>query len=107
MTNPATTDRAEQALRIYGDSPLSDGDAVLLLDDSVCLEFERLADDWDDACRRQLATVLGSTTGRVLLAIARDGAELRPGDYRIWRELHEELRGLPVDLLPVRALPAA
>jgi hypothetical protein len=42
-TNPTSTDRAEQALRTYGDSPLSDGDAVLLLDDSVCLELERLA----------------------------------------------------------------
>jgi hypothetical protein len=67
----------------------------------------QLADDWDDTVRRQLAAMLVGSTRRVLLAIARDRAELQPGDYRIWRELHEQLRGSTVDLRPLRAMPAA
>lgn len=99
--------RGEMALRIYADNPLDDGDAVLLLDDTVCLEIEGLADEWDDVGRRSLADILTKNARRVLVAIARDGSELLPGDYQIWRELHQELRGTEVELLPVRALPAA
>lgn len=111
MTNlPAPSDdipRGEMALRIYADEPLEDGDAVLLLDDTVCLEIERLADEWDDIGRRNLADILAKTARRVLVAIARDGSELLPSDYQLWRELHQELRDSAVELLPVRALPAA
>ena len=99
--------RGESALRIYADDPLEDGDAVLLIDDTICLEIERLADEWDDRGRRNLADILTKTARRVLVAIARDGSELLPGDYQLWRELHQELRDTEVELLPVRALPAA
>jgi len=99
--------RGENALRIYADDPLEDGDAVLLIDDTICLEIERLADEWDDRGRRSLADILTKTARRVLVAIARDGSELLPGDYQLWRELHQELRDTEVELLPVRALPAA
>ena len=48
------------------------------------------------------------TTGPgVLVAIARDRGRLLPGDYQLWRELHQDLRDTDVDLLPVRSLPAA
>ena len=97
----------ERALRLYAEHPLEDGDAVLLLDGTVCLELERMADEWDDLGRRDLVQVLVQTSRRVLVAIARPRAQLRPSDYQIWRDLHRELDGTDVELLPVRALPAA
>ncbi len=99
--------RDEQALRIYTDHPLDDGDAVLLLDGTVCLELQRMADAWDDLGRRHLVDILTASSKRVLVAIARDSARLLARDYQLWRELHEDLRGTDVELLPVRALPAA
>ncbi len=101
------TDREQQALRLYAQDPLDDGDAVLLLDGEVCLELERMADEWDDAGRRNLVSILTSTAERVVVAIARNSAQLLPGDYQLWRDLHADLRGTQVELLPVRALPAA
>lgn len=97
----------EAALQAYVDDPLEDGDALLLLDDAVCLELQGLADGWDDVGRRTLVDLLATTSRRVVVAFARTGGELLPGDYRIWRELHESLRATEVDLLPVRVLPAA
>ena len=97
----------DRALRVYDEHPLEDGDAVLLLDGTVCLELESLADGWDDVGRRNLVSILTRTSHRVLVAIARDRGRLQPGDYQLWRELHEDLRGTDVELLPVRALPAA
>ncbi|HVM26507.1 MAG TPA: hypothetical protein VM433_02420 [Mycobacteriales bacterium] len=94
-------------LRIYADDPLDDGDAVLLVDDTTCLEVEGLADAWDDVVRGNLAKALRGSASRVVVAIARPGGDLRPGDFRLWRELHQELRGSDVELLPVKALPAA
>ena len=86
---------------------MDDGDAVLLLDDEVCLEFTGMADGWDEDGRRRLVELLGATARRVLVAIARDRGRLLPGDYQLWRELHQDLRDTDVDLLPVRSLPAA
>ena len=101
-------DRAdERALRMYAEHPLEDGDAVLLLDGTVCLELERMADEWSDRSRRDLVEMLARTSRRVLVAIARPRAQLRPGDHQLWRDLHRELEGTDVQLLPVRALPAA
>lgn len=97
----------EQVLRIYQDAPMSDGDAVLLLDGDMCLELQGMADGWDEVGRRNLVSILTQTSSRVLVAIARPRAQLRPGDHQIWRDLHRELAGTGVDLLPVRALPAA
>lgn len=102
----APDDREQQALLLYDDDPLDDGDAVLLLDGTTCLEVERLADEWDVAGGRALVDVL-RRVDRVLVAIARPGRELLPGDYRLWRDLHRELEDTDVELLPVRALPAA
>ena len=105
---PYDDKRLSEVLRIYADHPLQDGDAVLLLDDTVCLELAGLADAWDDEeVRTSTASVLRSTTSRVAVAIARRGGELQPGDYRVWRDLHADLRDSAVELLPVRALPAA
>lgn len=86
---------------------MQDGDALLLLDDAVCLELEGMANQWDDAGRRGLVAMLTTTSRRVLVAIARRGGQLQLSDYQLWRELHQELRGTDVELLPVRALPAA
>lgn len=107
--NPVTdlSSRARAALRIYADTPMDDGDAVLLLDDEVCLEFGGMTKGWDDESRRHLVQMLDASASRVLLAIARDGGALLPCDYQLWRELHEGLRNTRVELLPVRALPAA
>jgi S-adenosylmethionine:diacylglycerol 3-amino-3-carboxypropyl transferase len=104
---PVHHDREEQALDIYRDIPLEDGDAVLLLDQQVCLEMEQLAALWDEQIRRNLVHVLIRTAARVLVAVARDGEVLQPGDYQLWRDLHAGLRDADVELLPIRALPAA
>lgn len=99
--------REQEALQIYAEHPLDDGDTLLLLDDTVCLELTGLADHWDEVGRRNLVQVIEAGARRVLVAIARDRARLLPGDHQLWRELHQDLRGTEVELLPVRALPAA
>ena len=99
--------RLAEVLRIYADHPLDDGDAVLLIDDEVCLEIEDLADEWDDVLRRSTTQVLLSTATRVQVAIARTSSVLLDSDYALWRDLHADLRDSTVQLLPVRALPAA
>jgi hypothetical protein len=105
---PYDNARVAAALRIYADHPLDDGDAVLLLDDTVCLELAGLADNWDDERRRSTVHVLRETTSsRVAVAIARPGGDLKRGDFQLWRDLHAELRDSEIALLPVRALPAA
>lgn len=100
-------DELAQVLQIYADHPLDDGDAVLLIDGEVCLEIERLADEWDEVLRSTTAQVLLSTADRVQVAIARPSAVLLASDYQLWRDLHADLRDSAVELLPVRALPAA
>lgn len=104
---PYDDTRLTEVLRAYTDDPLEDGDVVLLLDDEVCLEVEQLATRWDDVLRRNTGRVLRDTASRVVVAVARPDAALTPADYRLWRGLHEEVRGTAVELLPVRALPAA
>lgn len=108
-TLPAMTPggRTTTALEIYADDPMDDGDAVFLLDGKVCMEVEGMADRWDDVLRVNTAGVLRATARSVVLAIARPGRDLGVGDHRIWRELHDELHGSTVDLLPLQALPAA
>ena len=100
------SDRLTTVLRRYVEDPLDDGDALLLVDDGVCLEIEGLADGWDDVVRRNLSRTLKQTAQRVVVAIARPRGELQPGDFALWRDLHADL-GDDVELLPVRALPAA
>lgn len=99
--------RVKEVLQIYSDEPLDDGDVVLLVDDSVCLELAGLATAWDAELRRSTGRILRETASRVVVAVARAGAELLPGDFQLWRELHTELRDSDVELLPLRALPAA
>lgn len=106
-TTPLTPDdREREALRLYAHDPLDDGDAVVLLDGTTCLEVSGMADEWDAGGRDGLLTALRGAD-RVLVAVARPGAELLPGDYRLWRDLHRSLQDTGVELLPVRALPAA
>ena len=106
-TTPYDDTALQSALRIYAEHPLRDGDVVLLLDDTVCLELEQLTAQWDDVLRQNTGRVLRETASRVVLAVSRTGAQLQPSDFQLWRDLHAELRGSDVDLLPVRALPAA
>lgn len=96
-----------KVLRIYEDNPMEAGDAVLLLDNKVCLELEGLADHWDAQLRTNTAGILRETSRTVLVAVARPGATLLPGDHQLWRDLHTDLRDGDVALLPLRALPAA
>jgi hypothetical protein len=104
---PYDHNRLADVLRVYADHPLDDGDALLVVDDAVFLEVEQLATEWDDVLRRNTGRVLRDTATRVVVAIARRHSSLLPSDYQLWRELHEELRDADVDLLPVKALPAA
>jgi hypothetical protein len=100
--------RLAELLCVYADHPLENGDAVLVLDDKVACEIEGLADHWDDVLRRNTArVVVGSTSARVLVLIARPDGVLQDSDYQLWRDLHADLRDSVVQLLPVRALPAA
>jgi hypothetical protein len=108
MTTPRRPDdRLPDVLRVYADHPLDDGDAVLVLDDTVCLEIERLAAEWDDGLRQKTAHIVRSTATRALLLIARPRGVLRDSDYQLWRELHADLRDSEVQLQPVRGLRAA
>lgn len=101
-------DTEQQAFRVYEDAPMPDGDALLLLDDTVCLELAGLADDWHDEGRRGLVALLTETTScSVRLAIARAGSRLHDSDYQVWRDLHASLRDSHIELRPLRALPAA
>jgi hypothetical protein len=105
---PYDDERLRDALRVYDEHPIREGDVVLVFDDRVCCEVAGLADHWDDVLRRNTAHLLTEApASRVVVAIARPRAELLPGDFLLWRELHQDLRGGGVDLGPVRALPAA
>jgi len=96
-----------EVVRIYSDLPLRDGDAVLLLDDEVCLEIEGLADAWGPAARDTTVHVVRRSAHRVQVLIARQDARLEERDYQLWRDLHADLRDTADQLMPVRALPAA
>lgn len=100
-------DKLADVLRIYADNPMRDGDAVLLLDDKVCFEVEGLATHWDPVLRANTAHIVRQTAQRVVVCIARRHRKLRDSDYQLWRDLHTDLRDSDVQLLPVRALPAA
>lgn len=105
---PYDDSRLATMLRTYCDHPMEDGDAVLLLDDTVCVELGGLADHWDGQLRRSTVSVVQQTaSSRVLLAIARDGTHLLDGDHQIWRDVHADLRHTALQVLPLRALPAA
>ncbi len=100
-------DRLAELLQIFNDDPLDDGDAVLLLDDKVCLELEQLATEWDHVLRSNTADLPRSTATRVLVLIPWPGGVLRHDDYQLWRDLHADLRGTDVQLLSVRGMQAA
>jgi hypothetical protein len=108
-TQPPSEDADLSAvLGAYAKYPLADGDAVLLLlDTRQCVEIERLAAEWDEELSRNTAEMLRRSARRVCVAIARAHQELQPSDFQLWRDLHAELRDSEVELLPVRALPAA
>ena len=109
MTTPQHDDSSlARVLQIYEDDPLDDGDAVLLfVDEKTCVEIPGLAAEWDGRLRENTAYILRRTGRRVQVAIARADQELLPTDFELWRDLHRELRDSDVELLPVRALPAA
>ena len=85
---------------------MPDGDAVLVIDDAVCMELQGLADHWDARIRRNLADILSTTCTSVVLAVARKHGDLHPQDHAMWADLREELLGSSVTLLPLRGLPA-
>ena len=101
-------DRIAQVLHIYRKDPVPDGDVVLLLlDEHVCLHLDGLADHWDDEQADALVQVITESASQVLVAIARPGEQLHGSDFALWRDLHAGLRDTGVQLMPLRALPAA
>jgi hypothetical protein len=102
----AVTAPRELPLGPYAKFPMADGDAVLFLDGTVCLEVSGLADQWDAALRRNLADMLTTLCTDVVLAVARRRSRLRPHDHAMWAELREEMLGSAVALAPLLALPA-
>jgi len=108
--NPATeqpiSDKAQSLLAVYDDQPMQAGDVALLLDDTVCMEVEGLADNWSARVRGNLATALRPQCSRVLIAVARPQRELLASDHVLWAELREELLGSGIELLPIRGVAA-
>lgn len=100
-------DELADILAVYDDHPMSDGDAVLLLDQKVALEVEGLADNWCAELREGIAQAVRAHSRSVQLAVARPQRVLRPGDHALWADLREELLGDGVEVLPVFALNAA
>lgn len=107
-TTSSDPDRIAQVLRGYRDEPVPDGDMVLLLlDEQVCWHVDGLADHWDAEQTETVVQVLTEATSSVLVAVARPQSQLLDSDFALWRDLHAGLRDTPVQLLPLRALPAA
>ena len=100
-------DSLSEILAVYAEHPMRDGDVALVLDAKVCLEVEGLAREWDPVLRANTAEIVRTTSQRVVVLIARRHSRLRASDYQLWRDLHADLRDSEVQLLPVRALPAA
>ncbi len=100
-----TTTAPSPALEVYLQHPLDDGEALLLLDGSVCLELLRppggpsLLDPALRTAARACSTVL--------LAVARPGRRARAADLLLWTEVFEAVDGVDVELLPLVVLPAA
>lgn len=103
-----TTTETTEALEVYVQYPMDDGDAVLLLDETVCLELERPGDAPDRARLLDgLLATLRSSCSVVLLAVARTGRRPRPADLLLWTELCAGLQDSDVQLRPLVLLPAA
>lgn len=58
--------------------------------------------------RQNLGEIVTQTTSdRVVVAIARDGADLHPGDRELWRQLADDLTAAGLTVAPLQAIPAA
>lgn len=98
-----TTLSLAEALEVYLQFPLDDGEALLLLpEDGTCLE---LGPQPDPAAAARLVAALPGAT--VLLAVARSGRRPRPGDLLLWTALCSALDRAGRTLLPLEVLPAA
>ncbi len=91
------------ALELYRQSPLDDGDTVLVLPGGAgCFELGPLPDPGATA-----ALVQGAPGDVVLLAVARTGRRPRPDDLLLWAGLVRSLARSGRTLLPLEVLPAA
>jgi hypothetical protein len=98
----------EDLRKIYVDHPLDNGDAIVVTDAKVVVQFDALGDRWDPALRRNVAFVLKHMEVKeVLLAVARPEADLLPQDHAMWADLREELLGTSITVHPPHGLPAA
>lgn len=100
------TSKEREALDLYEDEPLEDGDTVFMLDEDTVLEIEGLAAVWEPADAEQLARVLRRSR-RVVVGIARQGSDLQPRDYELTGLLRSVLERDGVEVLPLQALPAS
>ena len=94
------------ALGVYADAPLTDGDVVLLVDGRECLELAGLADHWDAAAGAGFLAQL-RTCRRVVVAVARTGADLHDSDRQLAADVAAALTAAGVEVPPLQALPAA
>ena len=105
---PMTVDEPfTRALELYTERPMPSGSVALLLRERASIEVPGLADEWDEQLCTNVAAVLRQYGSTVLVAVARPGGELLPHDFAMWRDLHAALRDSPVELRPLRALPAS
>ncbi len=101
-----TTTRTTGALEIYEQYPMEDGDAVILLDDTVCLELEQPGRAPDRTLLDGLVHALRTSASVVVLAVARTGRRPRPADLLLWTELCAALADSGAQLRPLVLLPA-
>ncbi|MCW2779128.1 MAG: hypothetical protein JWN17_2853 [Frankiales bacterium] len=101
---PATSTPLAEALAVYLQFPMDEGEAVVVLpDEQVCLEVGVVT---GASCR--VADLVGRTgSATALLAVARRGRRPRPADLVLWSELCAALDGSVTTLLPLQVLPAA
>jgi hypothetical protein len=100
-------DKETGFLSICAQAPPADGDVLLLLNGAKNLEIAGLADHWDASARDNMRLLLDQLPlERVLIAIARPGADLTPGDRALGRDISDLLVPRGVMVTPVQALPA-
>lgn len=102
------TDKERQALAVYDDTPMDDGDVAFLLDERVTLELEGMASQWRAEDLGPFVEQVLTHSRRVVVIIARRGSDLTPRDYALVRFLRQQAATHPdpPHILPVQAVPA-
>ncbi|MCW2622913.1 MAG: hypothetical protein JWL64_2515 [Frankiales bacterium] len=100
-------EKEARVLEICAAEPLADGDVLLMLNGERNLEIAGLADNWDAVARDGIDRILAQLPlQRVVVAIARPGADLTAADRALGRDITDLLAPRGVAVTPVQALPS-